>query len=202
MKRQLMREMVGGESYEYVPLGKFVVSAPAICRGRPTFKDTRIEVAGVLARLAAGHTVAALITDSEAVFPARPSRKPLPWLSKHSYGKSGLAPVEHDHPGRAACGVRFARSHSTVLHPNTVIQDEAIPLLLRAALRPTFVTINVADFWRRLAPDIRFCIACFAVPHTQAQEVPDLLRRLFALEPFHTRSRRLGKIARVSRRHV
>ena len=70
MKRQLMREMVGGESYEYVPLGKFVVSAPAICRGRPTFKDTRIEVAGVLARLAAGHTVAALITGlSRPSFP-------------------------------------------------------------------------------------------------------------------------------------
>jgi uncharacterized protein (DUF433 family) len=64
MKRQLMREMVGGESYEYVPLGKFVVSAPAVCRGRPTFKYTRIEVAGVLTRLAAGHAVEALITDS------------------------------------------------------------------------------------------------------------------------------------------
>ncbi len=90
----------------------------------------------------------------------------------------------------------------TQLRPNTVTQDEAIPMLPRAALRPTFVTINVADFWRRLAPDIRFCIACFAVPHTRAQEVPDLLRRLFALEPFRTRSRRLGKIARVSHRHV
>jgi hypothetical protein len=48
MKRQLVREQVGGEWYEYIPLGKFVVSAPAVCRGRPTFKYTRIEVAGVL----------------------------------------------------------------------------------------------------------------------------------------------------------
>ena len=47
MKQQLVREMVGGEWYEYRPLGKFVVSAPGVCRGRPTFKYTRIEVAGV-----------------------------------------------------------------------------------------------------------------------------------------------------------
>ena len=64
MKQQLVREMVGGEWYEYIPLGKFVVSAPAVCRGRPTFKYTRIEVAGVLERLAAGHAIETLITDS------------------------------------------------------------------------------------------------------------------------------------------
>jgi uncharacterized protein (DUF433 family) len=64
MKQQLVREMVGGEWYEYIPLGKFIVSAPAVCRGRPTFKYTRIEVAGILERLAAGHAIEALITDS------------------------------------------------------------------------------------------------------------------------------------------
>ena len=90
----------------------------------------------------------------------------------------------------------------TQLRPNTVIQDEAIPALLRTARRPTFVTINVADFWRRLAPAPQFCMACFAVSHTRAQEVPGLLRRLFTLEQFRTRSQRLGKIARVSHRHV
>ena len=64
MKQQLVREMVGGEWYEYIPLGKFVVSAPAVCRGRPTFNYTRIEVAGILERLATGHAIEALITDS------------------------------------------------------------------------------------------------------------------------------------------
>jgi uncharacterized protein (DUF433 family) len=64
MKQQLVHEMVGGEWYAYIPLGKFVVSAPAVCRGRPTFKYTRIEVAGVLERLAAGHAIETLITDS------------------------------------------------------------------------------------------------------------------------------------------
>ena len=90
----------------------------------------------------------------------------------------------------------------TQLRPHAVILDEAIPMLLRAASRPTFVTINIADFWRRLAPNPRFCIMCCAVPHTRAQEVPDLLRRVLALEPFRTRSHRLGKIVRVSPQHV
>jgi uncharacterized protein (DUF433 family) len=64
VKRQLVREHVGEEWYEYIPLRKFVVSAPAVCRGRPTFKYTRIEVAGMLERLSAGHPVEALIADS------------------------------------------------------------------------------------------------------------------------------------------
>lgn len=65
MKRQLVQEQVGDEWYEYLPLGQFVVSAPAVCRGRPTFKYTRIEVAGVLERLGAGHPLEALIADSQ-----------------------------------------------------------------------------------------------------------------------------------------
>jgi uncharacterized protein (DUF433 family) len=64
LKQQLVREMVGGEWYEYIPLGKFVVSAPAVCRGRPTFKYTPIEAASALERLAAGHDIEALMTDS------------------------------------------------------------------------------------------------------------------------------------------
>ena len=86
----------------------------------------------------------------------------------------------------------------TQLRPRTVIEDEAIPALLRGARQPTFVTINVSDFWRRLAPDPRFCVACFALPHSRADEIFDLLRRVFTLTPFRTRKLRLGKIARVS----
>jgi len=97
---------------------------------------------------------------------------------------------------------RGAVTDITQLRPDTVILDEAIPMLLRAISRPTFVTSNVSDFWRRLAPDPRFCIVCCAVPHTRAEEVPDLLRRVLALEPFRTRDHRLGKIVRVSRQHV
>lgn len=65
MSRQMVREQVGEEWYEYRPLGQYVVSAPAVCRGRPTFKYTRIEVAGVLERLGAGHSLDALIADAQ-----------------------------------------------------------------------------------------------------------------------------------------
>ncbi len=61
MKPKMVREEVGGDIYEYIPLGKFVVSAPGVCRGRPTFKYTRIEVAGVLEWLAAGNPVNKLL---------------------------------------------------------------------------------------------------------------------------------------------
>jgi uncharacterized protein (DUF433 family) len=57
MERPNDREKSGSESYHYLPLGKYIVSAPSVCRGRPTFKNTRIEVAGVLRRLAAGQVL-------------------------------------------------------------------------------------------------------------------------------------------------
>lgn len=41
----------------------------------------------------------------------------------------------------------------TELRPNTVIKDEAIPLLLRQQRQPTFVTINERDFWQRVTID-------------------------------------------------
>ena len=60
-KRPLREELSGGQVYEYVPLGKYVVSAPGVCRGRPTFKHTRIEVAGVLEWLFAGNSIENLL---------------------------------------------------------------------------------------------------------------------------------------------
>ncbi len=48
--RELMTETVGGERYQYVPLGRYVVRAPEVCSGRPTFKYTRIEITGTLER--------------------------------------------------------------------------------------------------------------------------------------------------------
>jgi uncharacterized protein (DUF433 family) len=50
-------EIVGGEPYQYYPLGQHIVRAIGICGGRPTFKYTRIEIAGTLERLAAGETI-------------------------------------------------------------------------------------------------------------------------------------------------
>ena len=56
-KRKLVSELVGGEAYEYFPLGEYIVAAPGVCGGRPTFKYTRIDVEYALGRLSMGWTV-------------------------------------------------------------------------------------------------------------------------------------------------
>ena len=53
---KLVTEIVGGESYQYYPLGAYVVRVVGVCGGRPTFKYTRIEITGTLERLAAGES--------------------------------------------------------------------------------------------------------------------------------------------------
>ena len=53
-KQELICEWYGGDRYEYYPLGDYVVMAPAVCGGRPTFKYTRIEANGALNLMAAG----------------------------------------------------------------------------------------------------------------------------------------------------
>lgn len=57
----LVTEVIDGEAYEYYPLGKYVVRAVGVCGERPTFKYTRIEITGVLERLAAGENIEAIV---------------------------------------------------------------------------------------------------------------------------------------------
>ena len=59
---EIITETIGGEPYRYVALGKYIVRAFGVCSERPTFKYTRIEVAGTLNRLAAGETLDSIIT--------------------------------------------------------------------------------------------------------------------------------------------
>ena len=65
-KARLVREMSGGETYEYYPLGKYVVSAPGVCGGRPTFKYTRLEVSVILSLIAQGETVQQVVEEYSA----------------------------------------------------------------------------------------------------------------------------------------
>lgn len=54
---QPVSEVVNGEIYQYYPLGEHIVRASGVCGGRPTFKYTRIEIAGTMDRLAAGESL-------------------------------------------------------------------------------------------------------------------------------------------------
>ncbi|MBI1922761.1 DUF433 domain-containing protein [Candidatus Poribacteria bacterium] len=61
IKSKLMCEMVNGEPYEYYPLGEYIVSAPEVCGGHPTFKYIRIEVAGVIDLVASGEPIQRIV---------------------------------------------------------------------------------------------------------------------------------------------
>ncbi|MFH1633781.1 MAG: DUF433 domain-containing protein, partial [Chloroflexota bacterium] len=58
---KLITEIVRGEPYQYASLGEHVVRAIGVCQERPTFKYTRIEIAGTLDRLAAGESIEAIV---------------------------------------------------------------------------------------------------------------------------------------------
>ena len=59
----LVCETYGGIPYAYYPLGQYIVAAPGVCGGRPTFKYTRLEVSVVLDLLAAGWTVEQIVHE-------------------------------------------------------------------------------------------------------------------------------------------
>ena len=86
----------------------------------------------------------------------------------------------------------------TTLRPDTLIKDEAIPIVLRRVRQPTFVTTNVADFWRRVPAHSRYSIVCIALPNERLHELPSLLRKLLRLPEFNTKAKRMGKVIRVS----
>ncbi len=53
---ELVREDYGGRSYEYYPLGEYIVAAPGVCGGRPTIKYHRLDARWVIGYLRAGDT--------------------------------------------------------------------------------------------------------------------------------------------------
>ena len=54
---EMVREIYGGEAYEYYPLGEYVVAARGVCGGRPTLKYTRMDARWVIGYLKLGRTV-------------------------------------------------------------------------------------------------------------------------------------------------
>src|SRR6266571_9469230 len=55
-KPKLVREIRGGEPYEYYPLGKYIVAAPGVCGGRPTIKYHRLDALHIIGFLKRGDT--------------------------------------------------------------------------------------------------------------------------------------------------
>ena len=59
----LVRESRAEYSYDYYPWGEYVVVAPGVCGGRPTFKGTRLEVQVILDHMASGWSVDELVQE-------------------------------------------------------------------------------------------------------------------------------------------
>ena len=85
----------------------------------------------------------------------------------------------------------------TTLRLNSVIKDEAVPTLLMKANRPTFVTINAADFWKKAQPHHSYCLILVELPKERIREIPSLIRRLFQIPHFQNRATRLGTVVRL-----
>lgn len=86
----------------------------------------------------------------------------------------------------------------TDLRPHTVIKDDAIPELLRQQHQPTFITINVIDFWRKIPVDRHYCVICFSLPDSRIQDIPQALRHIFQRAEFSSKASRMGKVIRVT----
>ena len=84
------------------------------------------------------------------------------------------------------------------LRPSELIRDDRVPEILRTLREPTFVTID-QGFWTKRLCDPKYCILVFGLRDDQQSLLPDLLRRLLRQkDDFGTRSKRMGKVARVS----
>lgn len=88
--------------------------------------------------------------------------------------------------------------HLKDLRPYTVIEDDAIASILLQQKRPTFVTLNYVDFWRKMAAHPDYCVVCFKLSLERKLEIPDRLRDLFYLADFKTQRKRMGKIISVT----
>ena len=83
------------------------------------------------------------------------------------------------------------------LRLSTIVKDDGVPMLLQQANEPTFVTVNVDDFWLKINAHRRYCVVAVVLPQEQSRQIPGLLRRLLRLAEFRTKAQRMGKVIRV-----
>ena len=87
------------------------------------------------------------------------------------------------------------------VRPGEHVLDERVPAILRTLKQPTFITIDV-HFWDRRLRHPDYAILYFVLRDDEQDQLPGLLRTLFRRVEFRTRSRRMGKVSRVSHTHI
>ncbi|MCI0524210.1 MAG: DUF433 domain-containing protein [Acidobacteria bacterium] len=83
---ELIREVVGGEVYEYLPLGEYVVAARGVCGGRPTIKHHRLDARWVLGYLESGKSEEWIAREFE--IPVEAIREAVELANVYDYEKS------------------------------------------------------------------------------------------------------------------
>lgn len=85
------------------------------------------------------------------------------------------------------------------LRPKTTVKDDVIPQLLQATKKhPLFVTINVKDFWQKVAINSHFCVVCFKISDKQVSMIPKLLKFLIQELDFSKKKHRAGHVFRIT----
>jgi len=87
------------------------------------------------------------------------------------------------------------------VRPGEVIKDERVPMILRELRQPTFVTIDMG-FWTRRLCDVHYCIICFPLRNDEQRLIPGLLRQLLKLPVFRSKASRMGKVTQVSANQI
>jgi hypothetical protein len=116
-------------------------------------------------------------------------------LDEHLHGHAIMTAISIWFPGQVIPIIK--------LRPGSLIKDDVIPTLLHKATQPTFVTINVKDFWKRVRPHSNFCIVTVALTQDEIDEMPQFLRRrLLRLPEFKTKALRMVKVIHVTHNHI
>lgn len=93
-------------------------------------------------------------------------------------------------------------THIRTLRANSVIKDDNIPALLHVAPRPTFVTINVNDFGRKIQAHPGYCVIAIDLAQGSSLEIQIILRQVINHVAFKSRMLRMGKVIYVRRNLV
>lgn len=88
------------------------------------------------------------------------------------------------------------------LRPRTLVKDDAIPMLLRLAQQPTFLTINVDDFWLKAEAKPNYCIVALPIRQEEFLSTNDWLRRCLRMPEFSSKANRMGKVILLRPSHV
>jgi hypothetical protein len=79
-----------------------------------------------------------------------------------------------------------------------IVKDDRIPQILsQTNNKPTFVTINVRDFWKKIPVNNRFSVVCFYISDLKTEIIPNFLRVLFRNPKFKTKRQRAGYVFRI-----